>query len=258
METKIENTKWAELLADAVRTPGKMLAAYSAFWNYSSGNQLLAMLQLSERGIPLGPIASFMAWKDKGRFVKKGSKAIELCMPVTRKAETTNAAGDKETRRFVRFIYRKNWFALGQTDGAEYVPPALDVTETEFQILNGNVQGYARAREIAINPLAELPAKTTFHELGHILLGHTTETAFNDTEATPRNLKEIEAESVALLCLESLGLPGAEFCRGYIQNWGGEIPERSAQKIFHAADTILKAGRVTEDRDGTEDRPDYD
>ena len=39
-------------------------------------------------------------------------------------------------------------------------------------------------------------------------------------------------------------MPGAEFCRGYIQNWlqGAAIPERSAQRIFAAADKILKAG----------------
>jgi hypothetical protein len=60
----------------------------------------------------------------------------------------------------------------------------------------------------------------------------------------PRNLKEVEAESVALLCLESLNMPREEFCRGYIQSWlqGGTIPERSAQRIFVAADKILKAG----------------
>jgi hypothetical protein len=46
-----------------------------------------------------------------------------------------------------------------------------------------------------------------------------------------------------LLC-ESLELPGAEYSRGYIQNWlqGDVIPEKSAQKIFGAADRILKAG----------------
>ena len=68
----------------------------------------------------------------------------------------------------------------------------------------------------------------------------------NDGETLPRSLKEAEAESVALICLESLGMPGAEYCRGYIQNWlsGAEIPERSAQRIFSAADKILKAGRL--------------
>jgi hypothetical protein len=49
---------------------------------------------------------------------------------------------------------------------------------------------------------------------------------------------------VALLCLESLDMDGAEYCRGYIQNrvQGSTIPERSAQRIFAAADKILKAG----------------
>ena len=88
-----------------------------------------------------------------------------------------------------------------------------------------------------------MPAKTTFHELAHIELGHTSE-AVHDSEALPRSLKEVEAEAVALLCLESLGMPGVEYCRGYIQNWlaGAEIPKRSAQRIFSAADKILKAG----------------
>ena len=41
--------------------------------------------------------------------------------------------------------------------------------------MNGNCQGYAKGRQIAINPVAQMPAKTTFHELAHIELGHTTE-----------------------------------------------------------------------------------
>jgi hypothetical protein len=115
--------------------------------------------------------------------------------------------------------------------------------EIPFEMLNGNCQGYAKGRQIAINPVAQMPAKTTFHELAHIELGHTSE-AIHDSENTPRNLREVEAESVALLCLESLGMDCTEYCRGYIQNWlsGAMIPERSAQRIFAAADKILKAG----------------
>jgi hypothetical protein len=57
------------------------------------------------------------------------------------------------------------------------------------------------------------------------------------------------SEAVALVCLEALGLPGAEQSRGYLQHWnerrGAEpIPERSAQRIFKAADQILKAGTL--------------
>jgi len=61
-------------------------------------------------------------------------------------------------------------------------------------------------------------------------------------------LREVEAEAVAMLCCEALGLDGAEFCRGYIQEWlrrdgASAIPEKSAHKILRAADQILKAGR---------------
>ncbi len=49
---------------------------------------------------------------------------------------------------------------------------------------------------------------------------------------------------MALICCENLGLEGAPYCRGYIQSWlaGDEIPEKSAQRIFAAADKILRAG----------------
>ena len=105
---------------------------------------------------------------------------------------------------------------------------------------------YAQKSQIAISPVAALPAKTLFHETAHLVLGHALESCISDSEKTPRNLREVEAESVAMLLCESLGLPGADFCRGYIQNWldGEPIPEKSAQKIFGAADRILKAGRI--------------
>src|SRR5205814_10363335 len=84
------------------------------------------------------------------------------------------------------------------------------------------------------------------HELAHVVLGHTTEVGkLDDHELTPQNLREVEAECVALICCESLKLGGSAEARGYIQAWLGEgqIPDRSAQKIFKAADQILKAGR---------------
>jgi len=75
-------------------------------------------------------------------------------------------------------------------------------------------------------------------------LAHTVEADFTDDERTPKSLREVEAEAVALLCCEALNLEGAAFCRGYIQSWanGEPIPETSARKILGAADRILKAG----------------
>jgi hypothetical protein len=88
-----------------------------------------------------------------------------------------------------------------------------------------------------------MPAKTLFHEAAHLVLGHTHETP---NERTPKSLREVEAEAVALLCCEALGLPGAEFCRGYIQSYwpkGTPIPEANAKRILGAADKILRAGK---------------
>ena len=258
-----------DLLSRALTEPGVISRAYSAFHGYSLGNQLLAWVQCADRGIQPGPIATFMGWKDKGRYVRKGEKAIVLCMPLTgkRKAKDGEAAApdrpeaDARPETFTRFVYRPNWFVLAQTDGQDLEPApiptwehtraldALGVTEEPFTSTDGNCQGYARQRTIAVSPLAELPHKTRFHELAHVMLGHTSEAeaGLTDSEMTPRSLREVEAEAVALVCLEALGLPGADHCRGYIQHWnerrGAEpIPERSAQRIFKAADQILNAG----------------
>jgi hypothetical protein len=160
---------------------------------------------------------------------------------------------------FTHFTYKNRWWVLAQTEGAEFQAPdmlqrpewneqkaleALKIERIPFENLDGNTQGYARrGSKIAINPLAALPYKTLFHEIAHAIL-HCDNGDLTDTEITPRDMREVEAEAVALLCCEALGLPGAEFSRGYIQSWGkGQaISERSAQRIFHAADRILMAG----------------
>ena len=64
-------------------------------------------------------------------------------------------------------------------------------------------------------------------------------------QRTPRDVREVEAECVALICCASLGLGGEEFSRGYIQHWlkgHKQVPDRSDHRIFRAADRILKAG----------------
>lgn len=260
-----DTARFTDLLREAIEKPGTIHAAYTAFHTFSLGNQILALTQCIERDITPGPLATFPRWKDRGRFVRKGEKALTLCMPVTCKRRATDAssqdAGEQDGATFTRFVLKPRWFVLSQTDGADFAPElpadwnldhalaALDIERIPFESTNGNSQGYARARQIAISPIAALPHKTTFHELAHVVLGHTGEADQHDGEITPRNLREAEAESVALLCCETLGLDGAEYARGYIQNWlsGDTIPEANARRIFKAADAILKAGRPTEE-----------
>jgi antirestriction protein ArdC len=248
---------FADLLRSAVTEPGIVSTAYRQFHNYSIGNQLLAWSQCLARGIQPGPMATFPKWKALGRYVRKGEKALTLCQPVTVKRTTPADDGNDDINVFTRFIYRPHWFVLAQTEGAE-VPPipipawdaaralaALQIQETPFDSLDGNCLGFARGRSIAINPVNPMPHKTRFHELGHVLFGHTTDGEQADNELTPRSLRECEAEAVALLCCAALDLPGVEFSRGYIQSWwgaGNPIPERSAQRVLKAADQILKAG----------------
>ena len=264
VQPAIEKGSWAAILEEAVRTPGLLHKAYRAFHNYSLGNQVLAVVQCYHRNLAPGPINTYPGWQRLGRQVMKGEKALVLCMPVTtnkhrndppsveREDQQEEGTAHESEATVTRFVFRNNWFVLSQTEGEPYQLPAmqawekavaletLEVQEVPFVSFDGNSQGYAQGRSIAINPVAALPYKTLFHELAHIMLGHTTDETFKEA----RPLNEAEAELVALLCLESLGLPGTEYSRGYVQHWlnAASIPERSAQRIFRAADMILKAG----------------
>ncbi len=219
------------------------------------------MFQCAEREIPPGPMATYPRWRELGRHVRKGEKAITLCMPITVKRKRAEVIPEPDTDEpsdvMTRFVYKPRWFVLSQTEGDPLPEPeipswdrdtaleTLNVQEIPFDHTDGNCLGLARERSIAINPLAPLPFKTRFHELAHVLLGHTSAGEQADSEITPRNLRECEAESVALLCCAALDLPGVAECRGYVQHWWGQgnpIPERSAQRILKTADQILKAG----------------
>jgi antirestriction protein ArdC len=258
-----QHATWGELLRDAVEKPGRMLEAYTAFHNYSFGNALLALEQCVRRSLQPGPLNTYRGWLERKRQVRKGEKGITLCMPMPFKRATQSDSVEEEatesetSQTCYAFRFRAYWFVLAQTEGEEaFVPPipgfdidsalrVLNVTRTPFDEINGNIQGFASGREIAVSPVAALPYKTTFHELAHIVLGHTTTERLVDGEQTARHIREVEAESVALICCETLGLEGAEFCRGYIQHWlktEKEIPNHSAARIFAAATSILKGG----------------
>jgi N-terminal domain of anti-restriction factor ArdC len=173
--------KWSALLVEAVNKPGLIMKAYSAFHSYSLGNQLLALVQCQMRGLQPGPINTFPKWKDLGRHVKRGERALILCMPITCKRR--NDTDDDEANgegTFTSFVYKARWFVLSQTEGQDLerqVTPEWDATRAlavlgiemiPFDSIDGNSQGFARKRSIAINPVAQLPHKTLFHEMAHL------------------------------------------------------------------------------------------
>ncbi len=169
--------KWSALLVEAVNKPGLIMEAYSAFHNYSIGNQILALMQCQLRGLEPGPINTFPGWQALGRNVKRGERALILCMPITRKVrdeETSESGGENGARTFTSFMYKPRWFVISQTVGEECTRPqlpawdadralaALDIERIAFTDTDGNCQGYAKKRQIAINPVAQLPHKTLF------------------------------------------------------------------------------------------------
>lgn len=277
MQEKSNRPDWHALFEQALTQPGIISKAYSVFYEYSIGNAFLAASQLVARNLPIAPLATFKKWKELGRMVKKGEKAVAMVMPVTVKFKSKDedatdgdneiqVKNDGETAERTIFILKNNWFSLGQTEGAEYahevvIPTwdkatalsSLGITEQPFAMTNGNVQGYAMPTEkiLAVNQLAAMPWETLFHEMAHCLL-HAESAHLADHELTPKDIKEAEAESVAFLCCASLELPGLDESRGYIQGWLGsperseEFKKRSASRVFSAANKILKAGCVKE------------
>ncbi len=287
MESKFafQRPDWLKMIESILTEPGRLGDYYHAFHNYSLGNQALAVEQLRMRNIEVSPIASFRAWKEKGRCVKKGEKAIGLWMPFTPrsskdgdkvsapKAEIKSRPAPDENAKAssarMAFMMKNNWFALAQTEvdpNAENPPveivkvemdwdanaamAKLGITEVPFAMVGGNTQGWALppAKQIAMNPLAQLPHKTRFHEMAHCLLHGNETVEMVDGSELGKTLKEAEAESVAFLCCSALNLPGLAEARGYVQSWLGhsttdrEAYKKSAARIFSTADKILKAG----------------
>jgi len=266
-ESPTTTASWQALLRQAITTPGLIHEAYTRFHRYSLRNQLLAMSQCVEREIAPGPLATFPQWAALGRHVRRGQKALVLCIPITPRARepTDNdvlEAAPTEAPERLFFTYRARWFVLSQTDGEPYEAvstPAwceeraltsLGIRRVAFDHADGNVQGYATPDgAIAISPVAALPHKTLFHELAHSLLAH----AKDDT--VPRSLREVEAEGVALLCVEALGLDGSEFARGYLQHYlaNNDLTNETSERIIKTAHQILTAGK--QDAGGPADEP---
>lgn len=240
---------WATLLENALLDPGRLASCYKAFHQYSIGNQLLAMYQCDARDLPIGPMATYKAWKAKGRQVQKGQKSLVLCVPVM--VTRTDKETDEKYQVLVGFTYKAQWFTLAQTDGPDATLPtvpewdwdkackALKITRVPFEYPDGNSQGYSTGDgSVALNPVASHPARTMLHEMAHAILhpkGNTTDTA----------TRELEAEAVAYLLSATFGLDGMEDSRGYMQSWYGKgkvVPNEVANRIFTTAQKILKAG----------------
>lgn len=253
VERLTETPEWSRLMTEALTMPGHLSSVYSRFYNYSFNNQILLFIQ----GVT-EPVATFKRWKDLNRNVKKGSKAKAILRPIT---VTLRDDLDDEgnPKKITKFKLVNAIFTVSDTEGEElpeYKPAewceetalsALGITRVSFDEVDGNTQGYSHGKSVAINPVAAYPFKTLFHELGHVVLGHT-ETP--EEYRKHRGIREFQAEAVAYLCMNSVGAQehmDASGSRGYIAHWlQGDTPSDAAIKaVFKAVDEILRAGYVS-------------
>jgi hypothetical protein len=242
------------------------------FHAYSFGN----ILAIARQRPTATRVAGFHTWKELGRFVKRGEKGIQILAPMVgqrRKRDDAdrNQAQDssgKPTPVLIGFraVYI---FDVAQTEGADLPEFEHSITgevgEHRDRLIafldsqnialeyNENIApalGVSYGGKIAILP-GQSPAEevvTLVHELAHEYL-HKTERR-TKTTATVR---ETEAEAVAFIVGQAIGLDMGRASSDYIQMYAGnaallaeslEVIQRTSAVILDAI-TGEPSGRLT-------------
>lgn len=250
-QVKTLTTEAIEKLAKALEA-GKsealtaFLTAAARFHRYSFRNVMLIATQRPDAT----HVAGFNAWKSLGRFVKKGEKGIVIVAPVPLKPRETDTAEDRESGIRFKAAYV---FDITQTDG-ESLPELSEVngdpgvyTERLKAVVTargivldyseelGTADGRSKGGRIELKPSLS-PAhefEVLAHELAHEMLHH-------QGERRPRRIEELEAEAVAFVVSQGIGLE-SQAAVDYIQLYDGtkEALAASLERIQETARTIL-------------------
>jgi len=234
------------------------LSAMARFHNYSFGNVMLIARQKPQAT----NVAGIRTWNSLGRFVKRGEKGILILAPmIGRKkadsaAEATEDAKQSQAQLYgFRAVYV---FDISQTEGKDF--PTL----TEVQ---GDVSGYrerlvkfVESQGIALNYSDKIaPAKglshggkitllsgmqsaeefsTLAHEIAHEMLHRGDRRTL-----TTKQVRETEAEAVAFVVCQSIGLDSGSSSADYIQIWHGDanLLRESLEAVQQTAAVILGA-----------------
>lgn len=254
----------SEVLEDLLRTMAK-------FHKYSLSNLMLIMTQKEDATM----VAGFNRWKEMGRFVKAGEKGIAILVPMQLKGVREDESRlfkckpkeemdsflkehpDAEVQSFTRF--RVGYvFDVSQTDGAplpeldrakgdpgsysdrlKHLVKDLDI-ELEYQASLGGAHGVSYGGRIELMEGME-PAQefqVLVHELAHELLHKG-----DDRKDLSKSQKELEAEAVAFVVAESIGLDTGTASSDYIQLYKGDLDglKASLGRIRASSSKILEA-----------------
>lgn len=240
------------------------LTVMSRFYDYSANNCLLIMKQCPHATL----VASYKKWQnDFQRQVKKGEKAISIIAPVSHKKKNKKTDEDE-----VYYTFRAvPVFDLSQTDGKEL--PSIKVNELRgevesydtlirkligispamisFEIVEGSAKGFFRQKEneivVRCGMGQEQTVKTLVHEIAHALL-HSENGEQKDAD---RNTREVQAEGVAYVVCNRLGIDTSDYSFGYIAGWSGgkdtkvlsdslEVIRKASKHLLDSLDSIDK------------------
>lgn len=222
----------------------------SNFHSYSVNNSILIFSQNPEASI----VAGFNKWKKLKRNVKKGEKSIKILAPLIKKIKND----EDEEESVINGFRIVSVFDVSQTEGEDLPTLCDELTEEvkeyetlfnkiksitslpiEFKPLE-NCKGYYSPDEnkIAIKEgMSESQTiKTLVHELAHSIL-------HKDTKKS-RATAEVEAESVAYVVCNQLGIDTSDYSFEYLATWssGQDVKELkgSLSIIQKTADKIIK------------------
>jgi antirestriction protein ArdC len=232
---------------------------------YSLKNQLYLMWQKPE----VTTVHGLREWNKLGRQVKRGEKGLKIYFPLRGKQEG-------ETGEEIRcYGFKAGYvFDLSQTEGEELSVFRFDekaLVKDKEKILNGLSEaasnyGYSirrvgeielgqdcyglcshRDKEILIKEnLGDLQEiSTTIHECGHALAHGSCRSDFQGlTPMEKREIKEVEAESIACIVCTYLGIETENFNFSYISGWAkGDISKfrKNLNVVSGCAKTIIES-----------------
>jgi hypothetical protein len=238
----------------------RYLAPVNSFYSYSLLNQICATYEFYGMygKMPEGLWATFNQFKKKhNKAIKKGQRGVHMIRPQKFSYESTNEeTGETEVKEGLTFkpfvvfdnsqtislnkekddkITGKSSISEEEIDKIIEKHWKLIVTDYEYQ--RGATDGESFIKlSYHENTTPNTRISTRIHELGHIFLKHRE-------RDIPREICELEAESVAFMVTTMLGLKN-EKSRLYIANWNGNdareaVKERS-QLLIKTAQEIVE------------------
>ncbi|EGO6003065.1 ImmA/IrrE family metallo-endopeptidase [Enterococcus faecalis] len=259
----------------------KYLNTLAKFPNYSVNNVLLIQAQNPQATL----VSGYKDWQKKfNRHVNKGAKALYITAPIikTLNEEEKKKYNTTEDKAIVAYRYVPV-FDIANTTG-EPVLTAHDFISNEYtteqteifctdkldkvseyinkeygisihiKALDKNIGGYYRPKEhtIALNSLNSKTEqlKTLFHEFAHSQL-HNTKALKELDEPLTRAHKEAQAESVAYLSMQTMGIDTSGYSVGYISTWAQDkdLMKQSLQeikKVFNQTLEVIEKTPVQE------------